>query len=105
MRSMINYYIKNHKVSEIAHEEIMSMVHSDKRVAEFYYKKELEMTDRIMNLLIKINVNKDNLQEKVHIIVGMIDNLCHEVIYHKHNRMNYDIMTELIVKTISDLLN
>lgn len=104
MRDMIKHYIKNHKVSKIAHEEIMAMVHSDKRVAEYYYKRELDMTDSIKNLLIQNNFKDENLYEKVHIMIGMIDNLCHEIIYHQHPNMNYDIMTDIIIKNIKNLL-
>lgn len=104
MRDMIKHYIKNHKVSKIAHEEIMAMVHSDKRVAEYYYKRELDMTDSIKNLLIQNNFKDDNLYEKVHIMIGMIDNLCHEIIYHQHPNMNYDIMTDIVIKDIKNLL-
>ena len=35
----------------------MSMVHSDKRVAEFYYKKELEMTNSLKDILLSNGFN------------------------------------------------
>ena len=100
---MINYYIDDHKVSNIAHEEIMAMVHSDKRVAEYYYKRELEMTNSLKDILLNNGFKDDNLSEKVHIMLGLIDNLCHEIIYHKHNNMNYDTMTELVIDSIRNL--
>ncbi len=103
LRDMINYYIKNHKISNIAHEEIMSMVHSDKLVAEYYYKRELAMTNSIKDLLIDNGFNNDYLFERVHIMVGLIDNLCHEVTYHKHNNMNYDAMIDIVITNIIDL--
>ena len=103
IRNMIKYYISNHKVSDVAHEEIMSMVHSDKRVANYYYKREVEMTNSIKDLLIINGFKDDYLYEKVHIMVGLIDNLCHEVIFHKHNDMDYDIMTDLVVDDIRNL--
>ncbi len=103
LKQMIKHYISNHKVSNEAHEEIMSMVHSDKRVAEYYYKRELEATDSLKNILLNNNFKDNNLLEKVHIMMGLIDNLCHEVTYHKHSNMNYEIMTDLIIKNIKDL--
>ena len=103
LKKMINHYISNHKVSNVAHEEIMSMVHSDKRVASYYYKRELEMTNILKNILVDNNFKGDNLYEKVHIMMGLIDNLCHEIIYHKHNDMNYDIMTDLVTENIKNL--
>ena len=103
IKNMIKYYISNHKVSTVAHEEIMSMVHSDKRVANYYYKRELEMTNSIKELLVSNGFKDDCLYEKVHIMVGLIDNLCHEVIFHKHNDMDYDVMTDLVIDDIRNL--
>ena len=103
LKNMINHYISNHKVSNVAHEEIMSMVHSDKSVAEYYYKRELDMTNSIKDLLLKNGFSDDNLYEKVHIMIGLIDNLCHEVTYHKHSDMDYKLMTNLVIETIKNL--
>ena len=100
---MIEHYINNHRVSNTAHEEIMSMVHSDKRVAEYYYKRELEMTNSLKEILLNNNFKDDNLNEKVHIMLGLIDNLCHEVTYHKHNNMDYEVMTNLVIENIKNL--
>ncbi len=105
IRDMIKKYISNHKVSNIAHEEIMSMVHSDKNVAKFYYDRELEMTNTVKDILIENGFVDENLNEKVHIMIGLIDNLCHEVTYHKHNNMNYEVMTELVINNIDNLFN
>lgn len=103
IKKMIDYYINNHKISNIAHEEIMSMVHSDKKVAEYYYKRELEITNSLKELLIKNGFKDNNLSEKVHIMIGLIDNLCHEIIYHKHISMDYTIMTNLVIENINFL--
>lgn len=81
----------------------MSMVHSDKRVAEYYYKRELKMTNSLKNILLDNGFNKKDLTEKVHVMMGLIDNLCHEVTYHKHSDMNYDIMTALVIENIKTL--
>ena len=103
LKEMIKHYINNHKISNTAHEEITSMIHSDKRIAEYYYKRELEMTNSLKEILINNNFKDDNLSEKVHIMIGLIDNLCHEIIYHKHSNMNYDIMEEFVIDNIINL--
>lgn len=103
LKKMINHYISNHKISNVAHEEIMSMVHSDRRVAEYYYKRELEMTNSLKNILLDNGFDKKDLTEKVHIMMGLIDNLCHEITYHKHSDMDYDVMTNLVINNIKTL--
>ena len=103
LENMIENYINNHKISKIAHEEIMAMVHLDAEIAEFYYKNEIEMTNKIKRLLIYNNFKDNNLEEKTHIMINLIDDLCHEIIYHKHDDMNYDIMKKLVIETIIKL--
>lgn len=102
-RELIKEYIDNHKLSKNAHEEITSMIHSDPNIAKYYYKKELEVTKNIKDLLIKNNFKDENLDEKVHIMIGIIDNLCHEVTFHKHKTMNYDIMIDIAIATIKNI--
>lgn len=97
---MINSFIENHKLSQTAHEEIMAMVHSDIEIAEIYHNYEIEITNRFTEILINNGFNTKNLIEKVHIALGLIDNLCHEIIYHKHENMNYNNMISIVIDTI-----
>ena len=104
MKDMINKYINNHKLSQIAHEEITAMTHSDKDVAYYFHKKDMEMTKKFSNILIENNFKINNMDEKVHVVIGLIDNLCHEIVYHKHKELDYDLMTDIVVNTIVDIL-
>ena len=104
LKEVINKFIENHKLSQVAHEEIMSMTHSDKEIADFYRKREMYTTKTISNILIKNGFDKTNLDERVHISINLIDDLCHEIVYHKHNELNYDIMINLVLDTIVNLL-
>ena len=105
LREVINKFIENDKLSQVAHEEIMSMTHSDKEIAEFYREREMYTTKTISNILIKNGFNETNLDERVHISINLIDDLCHEIVYHKHNELDYNIMIDLVIDTIYDLLN
>lgn len=103
MKKMINHYIENHKVSHIAHEEIMAMVHSDQDIRNYYYKQELQTTNKIKELLVNNNFEDNHLFEKVHVMIGMIDNLCHEIVYHKHEFMDYNEMIDIVISSIKNL--
>lgn len=103
MRRMLNKYIKNHNLSKVAHEEIIAMVHSDEEVAKKFYEKEIETANSVKELLMFNGVEDNNLDEKVHIMMGIIDNVCHEVTYHRHEEINYDKMIDLVIDNIRNL--
>ncbi len=104
VKKMIDNFIQNHKLSQSAHEEIMAMAHSDKDVAFYFHKREIEMTEKIYDLLIDNGFNSKKLMEKSHIAIGLIDNLCHEIVYHKHSELDYNVMTDICIETIVKLL-
>lgn len=104
LRNMINTFIENHKLSQIAHEEIMSMTHSDKEIAKFFQENEMTMTKNISEILLDNGFNSKNLDEKVHIAIHLIDDLCHEIVYHKHKDLNYDVMINLVIDSILNLM-
>ena len=105
VKKMIENFIQNHKLSQSAHEEIMAMAHSDKDVAFYFHKREIEMTEKIYDLLVENGFDSKNLMEKSHIAIGLIDNLCHEIVYHKHSELNYEIMTNICINTIVHIFN
>ncbi len=104
VRKMIDNFIQNHKLSQSAHEEIMAMAHSDKDVAFYFHKREIEMTEKIYDLLVENGFDSENLMEKSHIAIGLIDNLCHEIVYHKHSELNYESMTNICINIIVNML-
>lgn len=104
LRKMINHFIENHKLSQSAHQEIMAMTYSDKQIASFFQRHEFYMTRTIANILIENGANSKELLEKVHISINLIDNLCHEIVYHKHEDLDYDVMVDLVINMISDLI-
>ena len=103
VRKVISQFVKNHKLSQSAHEEITAMTHSDKDVAQFFHENEIEITNVVVKLLKKNGFNYNNLIERVHIVIGLIDNTCHEIVYHKHKEIDYDIMKKIVIENILTL--
>ena len=104
LRNMINTFIENHKLSQVAHEEIMAMTHSDKEIAEFFQQNEMTMTKNISRILVDNGFDSKNLDEKVHIAIHLIDDLCHEIVYHKHKDLDYNVMINLVIENILNLM-
>lgn len=104
LENIINSYIKNHTISKKAHEELIAMSHLDDDVANIFKESEFEMTTKIVEILKYNNIEFENPVEKIHIIIGIVENLCHEIVYHKHEKINYDIMKDEVIKIIVKLL-
>lgn len=103
--NIIQQFIENHTISKKAHEELLAMSHLDDDVAKIFNDSEYEMTEKIVTLLECNNIYLQNTREKVHIIWGIIDNFCHEVVYHKHSKMNYDVMQNEVISIIMNIIN
>jgi AcrR family transcriptional regulator len=104
IESMIDNFIKTHTISKKAHEELMAMSHLDEDVSNIFNNSELEMTEKIVSLLENNNIHITNAREKVHIAVGLIDNLCHEIVYHKHENIDYNLMKDEVINIIVNIL-
>jgi AcrR family transcriptional regulator len=104
LRIMIDNYINKHKISKKAHEELMAMSYLDEDVAKIFNNSEMEMTQKIVSLLENNNIYITNSYEKVHIVIGIIDNLCHEIIYHKHESLDYNIMKDEVIDITTNIL-
>lgn len=104
LSKMIDSFIKTHTIKKEAHEELMAMTNLDDEIAKIFTESELRMTKQISEVLIKSGFDETNIEEKVHIAINMIDNYCHEVVYHKHKDLNYDAMKEEILNIIVNIL-
>ena len=103
-KEIITINKKQHTSTKKAHQELTSMEHLDDDVEKIFKEKELILTDKLYNLFLNNGYNKENLKEKIHIIVNLIDSLAHEEAYHKHPNFNYDKMEEIVIKMIIDTL-
>lgn len=104
LENMIDVFIKNHKISKAAHEEMMAMSHLDEDIANIFNESEINMTNRIVEILKNNGFDIPNSNEKVHLIIGIVENLCHEIVYHKHDSLDYDVMKNEVINIILNIL-
>lgn len=103
-KDLINNFINNHTLSKKAHEELLAMSHLDEDISKIYHDNEVSMTNNIALYFEKNIDGLENPKEKAHIILGIVENLCHEIVYHKHESLNYDIMTDTVIDSIINIL-
>lgn len=104
INEIIDKYILKHTLSKDAHEEIIALSHLDTDVSKIFHQKELDMTERVINLLDNSNIVLNNKKEKVHIIIDLIENLCHNIIYHNDGCFDYDKMKKEVINAIKYII-
>lgn len=104
VKRMIESYIKSHTISKKAHEELMALSHLDEDVASIFKNSELELTNKIVSIIKNNNIKIKNPIEKIHVALGLIENLCHELVYHKHKDLDYNAMQNEVIKIITNIL-
>ena len=102
---ILDIFIKKHTLTKKAHEEMIALSHQDEDIAEIFHSKEITMTKQIVEVLKDNGFECDNFLEKVHIIIGIVENYCHEIVYHKHSSLNYEMMKKEVITIITIMLN
>ena len=101
---IINSFIENHTMSKKAHEELMAMSHLDEEIGTIFKEAEFEFTKKVAYFLEENNIKITNPIEKIHIAIGIVENLCHEIVYHKHEKIDYEAMKKEVIKIVLGIL-
>ena len=105
IESVIDDLVKFHASTKSSHEEIIAIQHSDQEVDEIFHRYELEASTNFASFLLDNNISSKNINEKSHFILSMMDDFCHEVVYHRHYNLDYSVMKSLVINTIVNLLD
>lgn len=95
---------RQHTSSHKAHQEITAMEHLDSDIGNIFKKQEIDFSNKLYHLFKNNGYDTDGLQEKMHLIVNLIDNLAHEEYYHKHESLDYKKMEDIVIRTIINIL-
>jgi len=103
--TIIDQAIKAHKNNRKIHEALHSMASSDEAVGAQFIALEDSITLKIAEKFKKLNVVIENANEKIHFALGIIQDFSHEYVFDKHEYIDYDVMREMVVKTIINLFD
>ena len=100
---LIDLIIKTHKKHAKMHETLHSLAGSDEAVNAQFIALEDDITVKIADKLISLNENADNINEKIHLSMDIIQSFAHEYVFDKHDYIDYLVMKDMVVKTIVSL--
>lgn len=104
LSKIIEKFISVHNIKKEAHKELMAMSCLDPEISDIFKSREQLITEKISTILLNNGFNEYHINEQVHIIIGLVDNYCHEVVYHKHHDLNYNAMKDEIINIIVKIL-
>ena len=102
---IIDEVIKIHKHNNKIHEALHSLSGSDEAVNAKFIQLEDNLTQLISQRLVKLGLDSENVNEKVHFAMGILQSFAHEYVYDKHEYIDYFVMREMVCKTIINLFN
>lgn len=92
-----------HNDNKSIHEALYSVSSYDDQVNARFMEFESKVTNHICNNLKNLGYNVDNLIERVHLAMELIQSYAHECVYDEHKYIDYDSMRTLIIKILSDM--
>lgn len=84
--------LQSHNKNRVAHEEMIAMSHLDADVGARFLSAENKESQTFTASLKTLAPDLKYPEEKAHIALNMIDDLCHEYIYHRHDYIDYEVM-------------
>lgn len=92
--------INIHKKYANIHEALHSLSHSDEAVNNKFISLEDEITLAIANKLADLGVKKENLTERIHFAMDIVQSFSHEYVYDHHTYIDYDTMRKIVQNTL-----
>ena len=90
---------KNANLHNILH----SVAFLDSEINEEFLHLEKHITFSASQRLKELGFSTDNMEEKIHIAMNVIQSYAHEKIYDKHDYIDYDAMKKLVISMLVEL--
>ena len=98
--SLLDTFVASHSMAKDAHEEMMAMSHADADVAKLFHDFDLQTAQTIAETLVGFGFRQDHLLERVHVARGLMEHHCHEVVYTRHDAMDYAAMRGIVIAQV-----
>ncbi len=105
LKNIITTLTIGHTMSKNVHEEMQALAHTDKEISDLFCRFQSNIATQIVELMAAYDIKPTNALEKAHIMIDIIENIIHEIVYHQHEYLDYNVMTDVAVKAIVDMLS
>ena len=100
--AMIDKTIELHEQNAKLHNTLHSLATTDEAVNAQFISLENKITEQASKQLVKLGINPENITEKVHLAMNIVQSYAHETVFDSHNY--YAKMKELVCNILVELL-
>lgn len=86
------------------HNDLETLLNSENEIGKYYYQLEEEIVRNIEMILINSNIVLENMSEKVHIAFNLLEDYCHEKVFHNHSYIDYGILKQELIRVMVFIL-
>ncbi len=102
---VVDMTIDIHSSNANLHNILHSLAVTEKDINEDFINLEDNITSKASEKLSELGVKTDNIKEKVHISMNLIQSFAHENTYDKHKYLNYNAMKNEVENIIISLFS
>ena len=101
---VLDIVVESHTGSAFAFSEIMALSYTDPQIMEFLDISYEKMNQSLVTVFVRYGIATDHMNERVHLIMDIIENYSHEVAFKKAERLDYQALKKLVIQMILSLV-
>ena len=102
-RKILDNTIALHEQYAKLHNTLHSLAATDEAVNAEFIKLENNITEQMSAQLTSLEINVDNIKERVHLAMNIIQSFAHEYVFDSHNYIDYPKMKDIVSNIIVEL--
>ena len=100
---VLNKTIELHEQNAKLHNTLHSLATTDEVVNAQFISLENKITEQMSAQLRGLGIDVENLTERVHLAMNVIQSFAHELVFDSHNYIDYGTMKDIVCKIIVEL--
>ncbi len=101
--SVIDKTIELHEQNAKLHNTLHSLATTDEAVNAQFINLENKITEQMSKQLVKLGIDKENIIEKVHLAMNIVQSYAHETVFDSHSYIHYCVMKDLVCNILVEL--
>ncbi len=101
--AVIDKTIELHEQNAKLHNTLHSLATTDEAVNAQFINLENKITEQVSKQLVRLGINENNIIEKVHLAMNIVQSYAHETVFDSHSYIDYLKMKELVCGILVEL--